>query len=66
MLAACTTDIRLYYIQNDLQLNLDKSGLRARMPKCIPSVTITDNDLPMAEYIKVQVVGVVLGPRIIW
>ena len=61
VLAACTADVRQWYMQNGLQLNLDKSEaliigtahqLRAAT-STVSSVTVADVDLPLANEMKV-------------
>jgi len=70
VLAACTSDVRLWYMQNGLQLNPNKSEalivgtshqLRQVSP-AVPSVTVADVDLPVAEQMKV--LGVLLDRRL--
>ena len=66
ILAACTADVRLWYMQNGLQLNLDKSealiiGTTAQLhavASAVSSVAIASVKLPVAEEMKV--LGVVL------
>ena len=70
VLAACTSDVRLWYLQNGLQLNPDKSEalivgtspqLRQVTPD-VPLVTVAGVDLPVAADMKV--LGVVLDQRL--
>jgi Reverse transcriptase (RNA-dependent DNA polymerase)/Endonuclease-reverse transcriptase len=66
VLAACTADVRHWYMQNGLQLNPDKSEVLAiGTPTQLPTVTSTTSsvsvagvDLPLADEMKV--LGVVL------
>jgi len=66
VLAACTSDVRLWYMQNGLQLNPDKSeslivGTSPQLKQVIPvvsSVMVAGVDLQVAEQMKV--LGVVL------
>ena len=66
VLAACTADVRQWYMQNCLQLNTDKSEalivgtahqLRAAT-STVSSVTVADVNLPLANEMKV--LGVIL------
>ena len=61
VLAACTADVRQWYMQNGLQLNPDKSEaliigtahqLRAAT-STVSSVTVADVNLPLANEMKV-------------
>jgi len=70
VLAACTSDVRLWYILNGLQLNPGKSEalivgtshqLRQVSP-AVSSMTVAGVDLPVAEQMKV--LGVVLDQRL--
>jgi len=70
VLAACTADVRQWYMymQNGLQLNPDKSEAliigRAHQPRAatstVSSVTVADVDLPLAIEMKVLGLGVIL------
>jgi len=70
VLAACTSDVRLWYMQNGLQLNPDKSeslivGTSPQLKQAIPvvpSVTVAGVNLQVAEQMKV--LGVVLDQRL--
>jgi len=70
VLAACTSDVRLWYMHNGLQLNPDKSeslivGTSPQLKQAIPvvpSVTVAGVNLQVAEQIKV--LGVVLDQRL--
>jgi len=70
ILAACTSDVRLWYMQNGLQLNPDKSealviGTSQQLHQAsavVPSVNVAGVDLPVAEQMKV--LGVVLDRRL--
>jgi len=70
VLAACTSDIRLLYMQNNLQLDLHKpealivgtSPQLKQVIPAVPSVTVTGIDLPVAE--KMKVLGVILDRRL--
>jgi len=71
VLAACTTDVRQWYMQNGLQLNPDKSealivGTSNQLnTKSIPlSVSVAGTELPVADYMKV--LGVVLDRRLLF
>ena len=70
VLSACTSDVRLWYLQNGLQLNPDKSEalivktspqLKQVIP-VVPSVTVAGVNLQVAEQMKV--LGVVLDQRL--
>jgi len=70
VLAACTSDVKQWYMQNGLQLNPDKSEaliigtanqLRAVTP-AISSVSVAGVDLPVADEMKA--LGVVLDCRL--
>jgi len=69
-LAACTADVRQWYMQNGLQLNPDKSetlvvGTSNQLQVITSStlsVTVAGADLPLAEDMKV--LGVVLYRRL--
>ena len=66
VLAACTSDVRLWYMQNGLQLNLDKSetlivGTLSQLKQvqpAVPSMTVAGVNLPVSEQMKV--LGVIL------
>jgi len=70
ILAACTADVRLWYMQNGLQLNPDKSealiiGTTAQLhavASVVSSVAVAGVELPVAEEMKV--LGVVLDRRL--
>ena len=63
VLAACTSDVRLWYLQNGLQLNPDKSeALIVGTSPQLRQVTVAGVDLPVAADIKV--LGVVLDQRL--
>ena len=72
ILAACTADVRvrLWYMQNGLQLNPDKSealiiGTTAQLhavASAVSSVAVAGVELPVAE--KMKVLGVVLDRRL--
>ena len=70
VLAACTAEVRQWYLQNGLQLNMDKSealviGTANQLRtanSAITSVCVADVQLPMADEIKV--LGVVLDRRL--
>ena len=70
VLAECTTDVRQWYLQNGLQLNLDKlealivgttNQLRA-VTSFMSPVSVAEVDLPVADDIKV--LGVMLDQRV--
>ena len=69
VLAACTSDVKQWYMQNGLQLNPDKSEaliigtanqLHAVTP-AVSSVSVADVNLPVADEMKA--LGVVLDRR---
>ena len=70
VLAACTADVRQWYLQNGLQLNLDKSealfvgtaNQRCVVDSFASSVSVAGVDLPVSEDLKV--LGVVLDRRL--
>jgi len=69
VLAACTTDVRQWYMQNGLQLNPDKSealivGTSSQLTSmsAMSSVSVAGVDLPVADEMKV--LGVVLDRRL--
>jgi len=70
VLAACTADIKQWYLQNGLQLNPDKSealvvGTANQLcvvGSSVSSVSVAGVDLPVAEDMKV--LGVVLNRRL--
>jgi len=70
ILAACTADVRLWYMQNGLQLNPDKSealiiGTTVQLhavASAVLSVAVAGVELPVAE--KMKVLGVVLDRRL--
>ena len=60
VLAACTADVRQWYMQNGLQLNPDKSealvfgtGKQLRTTSTVTSVTVAGVDLPVSDRMKV-------------
>jgi len=70
VLAACTSDVKQWYMQNGLQLNPDKSEaliigtanqLRTVTP-AVSSVSVAGVDLPVADELKA--LGVVLDCRL--
>ena len=70
VLAACTSDVKQWYMQNGLQLNPDKSEaliigtanqLRTVTP-AVSSVSVAGVDLPVADELKA--LGVVLDRRL--
>ena len=66
VLTACTSDVKLWYMQNGLQLNPDKSealiaGTSSQLKQVLPaspSVTVVGVNLPVSKQMKV--VGVIL------
>ena len=69
ILAACTTDVKEWYLQNGLQLNPDKSealfmgtATQLRAVSSLTSVSIADVDLPVAD--SMRVFGVTLDRRL--
>ena len=70
VLAACTADVRQWYMQNDLQLNLDKSealviGTTNQLHATtspVTTVSVAGVNLPVADELKV--LGVVLDKRL--
>jgi len=70
VLAACTADVRQWYLQNGLQLNPDKSealvvgtaNQLCAVDSSVSSVSVAGVDLPVAEYMKV--LSVVLDLRL--
>ena len=67
--AACTTDIKQWYMQNGLQLNLDKSealfmgtATQLRAVSSLKSVSVADVDLPVAD--SMRVLSVTLDRRL--
>jgi len=69
ILAACTADVKLWFMQNGLQLNPDKSEAlimgtanQLRAASSLSSVKVAGVDLPVAE--DVRVLGVVLDRRL--
>jgi len=69
ILAACTTDVKQWYVQNGLQLNPDKSealcmgtATQLRVVSSLTSVSVADVDLPGAE--SMRVLGVTLDRRL--
>ena len=69
ILAACTADVKLCFVQNGLQLNPDKSEAlivgtanQLRAAASLSSVKVAGVDLPVAEDIKV--LGVILDRRL--
>jgi len=68
ILAACTTDVKQWYIQNGLQLNPDKSealfmgtATQLRAVSSLKSVSVADVDLPVAD--SMRVLGITLDRR---
>jgi len=69
ILATCTADVRLWYTQNGLQLNPDKSeafiigttAQRHSVTSAVSSVAVAGVKLPVADNMKV--LGVVLDRR---
>jgi len=68
-LAACTADVKLWFMQNGLKLNLDKSEAlvmgtanQLRSASSLTSVKVAVVDLPVADDIKV--LGVLLDRRL--
>jgi len=60
ILAACTTDVKQWYMQNGLQLNPDKSealfmgtAIQLRAVSSLKSVSVADVDLPVADSMRV-------------
>jgi len=69
ILAACTTDVKQWYMQNGLQLNPDKSealfmgtATQLRAVSSLTSVSVADVDLPVADL--QRVLGVTLDRRL--
>ena len=69
ILAACTTDVKQWYMQNGLQLNPDKSkalfmgtATQLRAVSSLKSVSVADVDLPVAD--SMRVFGVTLDRRL--
>jgi len=63
ILAACTTDVKQWYMQNGLQLNPDKSeATQLRAVSSLTSLSVADVDLPVADTIRV--LGVTLDRRL--
>jgi len=69
ILAACTTDVKQWYMQNGLQLNPDKSEVlfigtvtQLRAVSSLKSVSVADVDLPVAD--SMRVLGVTLDRRL--
>jgi len=69
ILATCTADVKLRFMQNILQLNPDKSEAiligtanQLRTAACLTTVKVAGVDLPVADDIKV--LGVVLDQRL--
>jgi len=67
--AACTIDVKQWYMQNGLQLNPDKSealfmgtATQLRAVSSLTSVTVADVDLPVAD--SMRVLGVTLDRRL--
>jgi len=65
ILAACTTDVKQWYMQNGLPLNPDKSealfmgtATQLRAVSSLKTVSIADVDLPVAD--SMRVLGVTL------
>ena len=60
ILAACTTDVKQWYMQNGLQLNPDKSealfmgtAIQLRAVSSLKAVSVADVDLPVADSMRV-------------
>jgi len=60
ILAACTTDVKQWYMQNGLQLNPDKvealfmgTATQLRAVSSLKSVSVADVDLPVADSMRV-------------
>jgi len=69
VLAACTTDVKQWYMQNGLQLNPDKSEVlpirtanQLQAVSCLTSVSVAGVDLPIADSMKV--LGITLDRRL--
>jgi len=70
VLAACTADVRQWYLQNSLQLNPDKSevlliGTTQQLhatSSAVSAVSVAGVDLPTSD--KMKVLGVVLDRRL--
>ena len=63
ILAACTTDVKQWYMQNRLQLNPDKSeALFMGTATQLKSVSVADVDLPVAD--SMRVLGVTFHRRL--
>ena len=70
VLVACTSDVKLWYIQTGLPLNPDKSealivGTSSQLKQvlpAVPSLTVTGLNLPVSEQMKV--LGVILDRRL--
>lgn len=69
VLAACTTDVKQWYMQNGLQLNPDKSEVlltgtatQLRAVSSLTSVSVAGVDLPVAD--SMRVLGVTLDRRL--
>jgi len=69
ILAACTTDVKQWFILNGLQLNPDKSealfmgtATQLRAVPSLKSVSVADVDLPVAD--SMRVLGVTLDRRL--
>jgi len=69
ILAACTTDVKQWYMQNGLQLNPDKSealfmgtATQLRAVTSLTSVSVADVDLSVAD--SIRVLGVTLDRRL--
>jgi len=69
ILAACTTDVKQWYMQNGLQLNPDKSKVlhmgtanQLQAVSSLTSVSVAGVDLPIADSMKV--LGVTLDRRL--
>jgi len=70
LLAACTVDVRLWYLQNGLQHNPEKSevlviGTSSQLQVAtsnLSSVSVAGVDLPVAE--KMKILGVVFNRRL--
>jgi len=68
-LATCTADVKLWFMQNELQLNADKSEAlvmgtanQLRSASSLTSVKVAGDYLPVANNIKV--LGVLLDRRL--
>jgi len=69
ILAACTTDVKQWYMQNKLQLNPDKfealfmgTATQLRAVSSLTPVSVVDVDLPVADLMRV--LGITLDRRL--